>query len=1295
MKTKKRIFSFLLSILMILCNIPSNIVVAAEVPTGSQTDVYATQSSDFTISIPKQLILDGKTGSGAYRVAVKGNIAGLDIITVKPDVSFYMSQEGKSDILTIISQPKTDFCYADGLRPDKAVTADGLITMSSISAGKWGGIFNFNITSSVDVEAKDSLGSTEEDINNDVKDGIDIYQNQYSEYITNGVSKDVLVNAKDEEQSMVEASSSSIVGTVAETLLDKLSESGLVHGNTQLMMFGMAKRGFTNTIEVDTVLDFKSEDFDDIATAIFNVRDVSSIGDTVVILYFNEETREWEHIITAEVNDNYLIECDFSKGTTPFVKVDENGNITSHIHNIKTTTINPTCIEDGKTIYTCPCGYETVESIGKLGHNHVATITAPTCTDRGYTTHVCSRCNDTYVNAYVNALGHTIVNGGTYDIHKKCSVCDIVIENTHSMNNKVTTEPNCTTTGIRTYTCNCGYSYEETIQELGHNYKSVITNPTCVDGGYTTHTCLRCNDTYKDAYTNAKGHVSINAGTSSVHKKCSVCDVTLENTHTYTNSITTQPTCTTTGIRTYTCDCGYKYTETVDALGHTIVNGGTLYAHTKCNICDDIISSTHNYSDSVTTKPTCTTAGVRTYTCDCGYKYTESINALGHTTVNGGVSNIHTKCSTCGATLSSEHNYTNRVTTQPTCTTNGVRTYTCGCGYSYTESVNALGHTSVNGATASIHTKCSTCGTTLSSTHSFTNSVTTQPTCTTDGVKTYTCGCGYKYTETVAKLGHNYSSAVTAPTCTAQGYTTYNCARCGNTYKDNYTNAKGHVEVNGGTSGVHKKCSTCGVTLSTSHNYTNAITTQPTCTATGIRTYTCGCGYKYTETVAAKGHTSVNGGTSGVHTKCSTCGATLSTAHSYTNAITTQPTCTATGIRTYTCGCGYKYTETVAAKGHTSVNGGTSGVHTKCSTCGATLSTAHSYTKSTQTAATCTVKGTSKYTCSCGYYYTSQDIAALGHKSVNGGIASAHTKCSTCGVALTTNHSYSLTAQSATAGTKTYSCACGYQYNDYYIDYTVTGWGGQYDGSYHGITVKVNTTGCTVKYGTTAGNYTTTTNPTYKTSGSYSVYYQITKSGYPTVTGVAEVVIRKAASSTVKELSTGNFNVLGSGSIQTTYSGNGYATRYKIDDTEYELNALSATQGDITITRNTSTVNDYGRVVTTYTIKNNGTSAHTICVGVNADIYVYSNDSAPIYKSDYGVYAKSTYTFAYYLKNTSGVNNVDTIWFGRYSERVSNQWKNTSSSSLSNTDSGLSFSWLNRVVQPGQTITLTWGMDMI
>lgn len=49
----------------------------------------------------------------------------------------------------------------------------------------------------------------------------------------------------------------------------------------------------------------------------------------------------------------------------------------------------------------------------------------------------------------------------------------------------------------------------------------------------------------------------------------------------------------------------------------------------------------HNYTSSVTTAATCTTAGVRTYVCSCGNSYTEEISATGHNYVNG-------VCSVCG-----------------------------------------------------------------------------------------------------------------------------------------------------------------------------------------------------------------------------------------------------------------------------------------------------------------------------------------------------------------------------------------------------------------------------------------------------------------------------------------------------------------------------------------------------------------------------------------------------------------------------------------------------------------------
>ena len=62
---------------------------------------------------------------------------------------------------------------------------------------------------------------------------------------------------------------------------------------------------------------------------------------------------------------------------------------------------------------------------------------------------------------------------------------------------------------------------------------------------------------------------------------------------------------------------------------------------------------THSYTSSVTKQPTCCEAGVRTYTCSCGSSYTESIPATGNhnwvaQTWQKPVYEIHTFCNACG-----------------------------------------------------------------------------------------------------------------------------------------------------------------------------------------------------------------------------------------------------------------------------------------------------------------------------------------------------------------------------------------------------------------------------------------------------------------------------------------------------------------------------------------------------------------------------------------------------------------------------------------------------------------------
>ena len=116
-------------------------------------------------------------------------------------------------------------------------------------------------------------------------------------------------------------------------------------------------------------------------------------------------------------------------------------------------------------------------------HSYKAVVTAPTCTEKGYTTHTCA-CGDSYVDTYTDALGHAWDNG------------------------KVTKEPTETETGVKTFTCTrCGETRTETMPVIPHvhSYKDVVTAPTCTAKGYTTHTCA-CGDSYVDTYTDALGH---------------------------------------------------------------------------------------------------------------------------------------------------------------------------------------------------------------------------------------------------------------------------------------------------------------------------------------------------------------------------------------------------------------------------------------------------------------------------------------------------------------------------------------------------------------------------------------------------------------------------------------------------------------------------------------------------------------------------------------------------------------------------------------------------------------------
>ena len=72
-----------------------------------------------------------------------------------------------------------------------------------------------------------------------------------------------------------------------------------------------------------------------------------------------------------------------------------------------------------------------------------------------------------------------------------------------------TTAPTCTEMGYTTYTCiNCNQSYKsDYLNALGHNYAEQVTAPSCTSQGFTTYTCRKCGDNYVGNYREMTDHV--------------------------------------------------------------------------------------------------------------------------------------------------------------------------------------------------------------------------------------------------------------------------------------------------------------------------------------------------------------------------------------------------------------------------------------------------------------------------------------------------------------------------------------------------------------------------------------------------------------------------------------------------------------------------------------------------------------------------------------------------------------------------------------------------------------------
>ena len=175
-----------------------------------------------------------------------------------------------------------------------------------------------------------------------------------------------------------------------------------------------------------------------------------------------------------------------------------------------------------------------------------------------------------------------------------------------------------------------------------------------------------------------------------------------------------------------------------------------------------------------------------------------------------------------------------------------------------------------------------------------------------------------------------------------------------------------------------------------------------------------------------------------------------------------------------------------------------------------------------------------------------------------------------------------------------------------------------------------------------------------------------------------------------------NFDVRAlDGTIQTTFSNGGYTSVIKVGNSQQNLTSTTGTINNVTFVRKTVLNSEQNHIKTTYTVTNNSGTEQTIGISVHADIQIGSNDSAPIYANNTGFrMTDGTYTFYVYLKNMPEVDNVDTIWYGHYSQRTDHLWDSTTATSVTGIDSGMAFSWNNRKIQPGETKTYSFIFDV-
>ena len=496
------------------------------------------------------------------------------------------------------------------------------------------------------------------------------------------------------------------------------------------------------------------------------------------------------------------------------------------------------CVSVAYDVYLCAdCGMNYTRVTGdKDPAAHVGIREfeekAPTCTEAGY---------EAYWECYYEHDGQILSCGANNKV---------VLDATGHDYDDVVTDPTCEDEGYTTHTCHCGDSYVDSyVTAPGHSYAEVVTEPTCEEDGYTTYTC-DCGHSYVDNYVDALGHEY--------------------------ETVVTEPTCEEDGYTTHTCACGHSYVDSyVDALGH-------------------------DWYEASRTPAECYADGVINYACDCGASYSEVIpSPMNHTytvtVIPADCDNpvrLRHVCQECDSelTINQEgstplgHDYGDWYTiTAPDCDDEGEERHDClrdNCDSFETQLVDALGHT--NEEIPAVPAGCLTTGLTA-------------------GVKCAVCDEILTPQEIVDATGHTEEEIpAVAPDCSNTGLTAgVKCSACDEILEDQEivpANPESHVTAildpgYAATCVAPGKtytlgCSVCGhiiayaqdIEINPNGHQLSFVVTDPTCEDYGYTTHTCelGCGYTNVDSFVDP------------------------IGHDYVGVVT-DPDCVNGGYTTYTC----------------------------------------------------------------------------------------------------------------------------------------------------------------------------------------------------------------------------------------------------------------------------------------------------------------------------------------------------------------------------------------------------------